>query len=137
MTSIEPTLAAKLRDVLSSGPALRLAVLFGSQATGRARAGSDFDIAILPAFDLSLRDELTLAASLSEVTGTEVDVVRLDKEDPLLHREVALHGICLVEPRPGAFAAYRAGAVSRWIEWDETLAPHRERFLRRLAGSRG
>lgn len=127
-------LVAKLRAVLSSGPPLRLAVLFGSQVTGRARAGSDFDIAILPVdTNLSLRDELTLASSLSEVAAAEVDLVRLDKEDPLLHREIALHGICLAELQPGEFSAYRANAVSRWIEFDEIIAPHRERFLRRLA----
>ena len=132
---LDPSLVAKLRSALSSGPPLRLAVLFGSQATGRARAGSDFDIAILPVdLELSLREELALAAALSDVTATEVDLVRLDKDDPLLHREIALHGDCLFEREPGAFSAYRADAISRWIEFDAILAPHRARFLRRLAG---
>lgn len=136
VTRVAPSLVSKLRDVLSKGPALRLAVLFGSQATGRARPGSDFDIAILPAdLELSLNDELMLARSLSAATGSEVDLVRLDKDDPLLHREIALHGLCLAEDVAGRFSAYRANAVSRWIDFEETIAPHRARFLRRLAGS--
>jgi hypothetical protein len=61
-------------------------------------------------------------------------VVRLDRDDPLLGREVARDGVCLVEAEPGLFAAYRAEATSRWLEYDETVAPHRERFLKRLAG---
>jgi len=110
-------------------------VLFGSQATGLARPGSDFDIAILPVDpELSLNDELALASSLSAVAGSEVDLVRLDKDDPLLHREIVGHGTCLLEEVVGAFSSYRAGAVSRWIELEETIAPHRQRFLRRLAG---
>ena len=137
VTCAAPTLLTKLRDALSKGPPLRLAVLFGSQATGSARPGSDFDIAILPLdLELSLGDELALATSLSAVTGSEVDLVRLDKDDPLLHREIALHGICLLEEAPGTFSSYRANAVSRWIDFEETIAPHRARFLRRLAGSR-
>jgi hypothetical protein len=63
----------------------------------------------------------------------EVDLFRLDGDDPLLGREVATHGICLFEAEAGAFAAYRASAASRWIEFDETIAPHRNAFLRRLA----
>jgi len=135
VTRVDPSLKTELRDALSKGPPLRLAVLFGSQATGLARPGSDFDIAILPVDPgLSLGEELALATSLSAVTGSEVDLVRLDRDDPLLHREIGLHGICLLESAVGAFSSYRAGAVSRWIEFEETIAPHRARFLRRLAG---
>jgi predicted nucleotidyltransferase len=133
--TIDPSLTAKLRDALSRGPPLRLAVLFGSQVTGRARPGSDFDVGILPVdLELPLRDELALAVSLSEVTGTEVDLVRLDTDDPLLHREIALHGVGLFEAEPNAFSTYRANAISRWIVFDEIIAPHRARFLLRLAG---
>jgi hypothetical protein len=35
---------------------------------------------------------------------------------------------------PGTFAAFRAEAMSRWIDFEETIAPHRAHFLRRLAG---
>jgi predicted nucleotidyltransferase len=111
-----------------------LAVLFGSRATGRARTASDFDIAILPVDpELSLHDELALAASLSAAASAEVDLVRLDDDAPLLGAEVARTGVCLLEAAPGTFAAYRASAMSRWIDFDATIAPHRARFLRRLA----
>jgi predicted nucleotidyltransferase len=133
----DPIILERLRVALIGGPPLRLAVLFGSQATNRIRSGSDFDVGVLPLDpDLPLRDELALASALSGAVGTEVDLVRLDAEDSILGREIALNGICLLEAEPGVFAAYRATAISAWLDFEETIAPHRERFLRRLAGAR-
>lgn len=133
----DPQLVARLREVLRGGPPLRLAVLFGSRASGRARASSDVDIGILPMDpNLTLADELNLASDLSGAAGAEVDLVRLDGDNPLLGREVALTGVCLQESEPGVFAAYRADAMACWIDFDETIAPHRERFLKRLARGR-
>lgn len=130
------TIRDRLRAALAAGPPLRLAVLFGSQATGRAREGSDFDIGIVPVDpDLSLHEELLLASALSEAAGAEVDVVRLDGDAPQLGAEVARVGVCLLESAPGVFAAYRADAISVWIDFEETVAPHRAHFLRRLAGA--
>ncbi len=127
---------ARLRAALAASPFLRLAVLFGSRAAGLSRPSSDFDIGVLPRdSDLSLDAELALASRLSAVVGGEVDLVRLDRDDPLIGREVAAHGLCLFEAEPGAFAAYRASAASRWVEFDETIAPYRRAFLRRLAGT--
>jgi predicted nucleotidyltransferase len=127
----------RLREALAQGPPLRLAVLFGSRATGKAGSGSDYDVGILP-FDptLPLHDELALASKLSGAVGTEVDVVRLDHDAPQLGAEVARSGICLFEAASGAFAAYRADAISVWIDFDSMVAPHRARFLRDLAGTR-
>jgi predicted nucleotidyltransferase len=124
----------RLRAALAGGPPLRLAVLFGSQATGRARDGSDFDIAIWPIDpELPPHDELVLAAALSEAAGAEVDVVRLDVDAPQLGAEIARSGLCLFEEAPGAFAAFRADAIARWIDFEETIAPHRAVFLRKVA----
>lgn len=134
---LAPPTLAKVCDALARGPHLRLAVLFGSQATGEARGGSDADIGIVPVDpDLPLADELALASALSEITGVEIDLVRLDDPPPLLGREVARDGVCLFEADPGAFAAWRAEAMSRWIDFDEIIAPHRALLLARLARAR-
>jgi predicted nucleotidyltransferase len=124
----------RLREALRDSASLQLAVLFGSRATGRSRGDSDYDIGVVPNdARWSLADELSLAAALSAATDAEVDLVRLDEQEPLLGREVASHGICLFEAAPGVFSAYRATAMSRWIDFDEMVAPHRARFLKRLA----
>jgi predicted nucleotidyltransferase len=127
----------RLRAALADGPPLRLAVLFGSAATGRARAGSDVDVGIIPADPaLALHDELALAAALSAAVSAEVDLVRLDADAPLLGAQVAREGVCLLEAEPGVFAAFRAEAISLWLDFEETIAPHRALFLRRLAEER-
>jgi uncharacterized protein len=131
--SADPALLQRIRAALSGGPPLRLAVLFGSRATGAARDDSDVDLGIIPCDPkLVLRDELGEASRLSGLLGLEIDLVRLDQDNPLLGREVALTGVCLFEAEPGMFSAYRATAMSCWYDFDDTIAPHRERFLRRL-----
>lgn len=132
MPGPDPSLLARLRAALGEGPPLRLAVLFGSHATGAANKGSDVDVGIFPAYDLSLGDELAEAHRLSTRLDADVDLVRIDQDEPLLGLEVAKHGHCLYEAEPGIFSAYRATAVSRWLDFDETIAPHRKRFLDRL-----
>jgi uncharacterized protein len=127
---------ARLGAALAESSLVDLAVLFGSRARGTARTSSDYDIGVLPrAANILLKAELELAARLSSLAEAEVELVRLDGDDPLLGREVAVHGICLFEAEPGRFAAYRAAAASRWIDFDETIAPYRHAFLRRLAGT--
>ncbi|HWL87217.1 MAG TPA: nucleotidyltransferase domain-containing protein, partial [Polyangiaceae bacterium] len=114
MSSPAPDLLQRLRTLLVEGPSLRLAVLFGSRIKGGARPSSDFDIGIIPVDrHLSLHVEFGLASALSEVVRAEVDLVRLDTDDPILGREVARHGLCLFEEEAGMFAAYRATAISR------------------------
>jgi predicted nucleotidyltransferase len=136
VTALPDPALERLRSALAGNALVRLAVLFGSRASGTARPSSDFDVGILPHDpSFALRDELALSSVLSGAVGGEVDLVRLDRDDPLLGREVSLSCICLYEAEPGAFAAYRAAAASRWIEFDETIAPHRQRLLRRLAGT--
>lgn len=134
---LSPALLDALREALARGPELRLAVAFGSVAAGTARSDSDLDIAILPSDPaLPLRVELELATELSNAAGREVDIVRLDRDDPLLHREVAKRSVAIYEASAGVFAAYRAEAMSRWIDFDETIAPFRARYLARLARPR-
>jgi predicted nucleotidyltransferase len=136
-SNLDPARLERLRAALAKGPPLRLAVLFGSRASGRARTESDFDIGVVPVdTDLPLHDELALAGELSAAVDAEVDLVRLDADDPLLGHEVARQGVCLFEASPGTFAAYRATATSCWLDFEETIAPHRAAFVRRLAGSK-
>jgi len=136
VTPPEDAKLARLRSTIEASSLVRLAVLFGSRAKGTASEASDVDIGILPSEPvLALQAELGLAAVLSSVAGCDVDLVRLDADNPLLGREVARYGRCLFEAEPGLFAAYRASALSCWLDFDEVSAPHRQRFLRRLAGS--
>jgi hypothetical protein len=87
--------------------------------------------------DLPLQSELDLQRRLSEVAHLQVDLVRLDRDDLLLAREAAVHGVALYENYAGAFARFRAAAVSAWLDFENSLAPARARWLARVAQQGG
>jgi predicted nucleotidyltransferase len=65
--------------------------IFGSQATGQARSGSDLDLAVLcdPALEL---ERAAIGERLARLFGTEVDLVDLASCDPVLAWEVITTG---------------------------------------------
>lgn len=133
----EPMLDA-LRGALAEGPALRLAMLFGSVARGRQRPDSDVDIAILPRDpDLPLAAELDLQNGLAKAAGREVDLVRIDHASVLLAWEIAKHGrVLLAEPAWEA-PRFLARAAIEHADFAESVAPAQRLFLRRLMGEGG
>ena len=84
----EPGLAAFLACQLD----VKVAYLFGSLANGRARLGSDVDIAILlaDATDILAVAErrLRLMTAVEQFAKGDVDVVILNRASPLLQHEV-------------------------------------------------
>lgn len=98
---------------------LELAVLFGSIAAGRPTAGSDVDLAVLldPARVARGDSHLRRAASallkdLMHFLGTsEIDLVILNRANPLLRHQVARTGVPLYQARPSLFAEFCSLAV--------------------------
>jgi predicted nucleotidyltransferase len=127
----DPVVAA-LREALSGRRDVRLALLFGSRARGKARPGSDADVAVLGK-DLDL---LELAADLTEAARVEVDVVSLEDPGYPLLNAVLRDGIVLHEGERHAEATWR----SRALMDAETDRPGYERmrdsYLRKLAATR-
>lgn len=73
MTKIEKTLAR----LLSGYDGIKLAMLFGSQATGVARPDSDVDLGLLLETPLSSRLKLELIELIGAELGRPVDIVDL------------------------------------------------------------
>lgn len=74
-------LLRELRDALRTEPNVRLAILFGSQATGTATAGSDVDV-LVGLVDPSAARVAELTGRLERRCGRNVQLVRLhDAED--------------------------------------------------------
>jgi predicted nucleotidyltransferase len=94
---VDNAIRTEIAAICSDAGWIRLAILFGSPATGRASSGSDFDVGVLASLEVPLAAELELASRISAVTRTEVDIVRLDSAEPLVAREVALHGVLIHE----------------------------------------
>lgn len=123
---------AALREALRGREDVRLALLFGSRARGRARQDSDADVAVLGE-DLDL---LSLAADLSGAARVEVDVVSLEDPGYPLLNALLRDSLVLHEGRRFAAAAWRTRALLQ----AETDRPGYERmrdaYLRKLAAGR-
>ena len=131
-------LVARLQAVLRAGPPMRLALLFGSAATGILRPDSDIDVAILPGdASLSLAAELALQAELSRAVGREVDLVRLDHAPTLVKWQVAKNGIPLLAADGVVLSRFLATTAGEYFDFAPALERAQERFRRRLIAGAG
>jgi uncharacterized protein len=105
---------SQLADLPDQFAGLRLLVLFGSLARGRATPASDADLGVLceGAFDV---DALYLAiAPLLRIH--HVDLVDLRRAPPLLAFEIARSGSLIFERTPGIFREFQSLAYRRYCD---------------------
>ena len=129
----DPPLMDEVRSTLASAP-VRLAILFGSAATGRTHPRSDIDIAIeldgLRPGDPGYNDVFFgLSAELSAAAQTdEIDLVDIHSATPTLARSIVDHGRILVG------SASRVDELRTQLADDDTAeGSARERFDEHLA----
>jgi uncharacterized protein len=109
-----------IREVLASEPRIAYALVFGSQAVGRATAHSDVDVAVASSsgegFD---RHTLgTLIASLERAANRPVHLVVLDQAPPALAYRVFRDGRLLVEHDAAAHTRDRARAILGYLDFN-------------------
>lgn len=102
-----------LREALRTEPAVRLAILFGSSATGRMRAASDVDI-LIATTDEGVSRVPDLADKLAARVGRDVHLVLLDDalRSAVLMQDVVEHGRVLAD-REGRWPRL-VGDAPRW-----------------------
>lgn len=116
-----------LARVLEARAEIQEAYLFGSQATGRAQAHSDIDVAVrvepgsLPGPGYGYAAELT-AVLMSALGSNAVDVVILNAAPPVLYHRVLRDGRRMFSRDPLATAAREGYAVSRYFDYLPQLA---------------
>ena len=91
---------AALARYLATQPDVIVAYLFGSRATGRARAESDVDVAVLlNEQDSVARFErrLRLGNEVEDVVSRPVDLIVLNDAPPILQHQVLCYGQLLFE----------------------------------------
>lgn len=116
-------LADQLARVLSGFPEIRLALLFGSQSEGRARPGSDVDVAVLPRSPLDASQRQAIIEAIALATGCAVDLVDLSGgPEPILGE--ALQGTLLLGD-----SRTRAELMSRHVFNVADFLPLRQRIL--------
>ncbi|XSG85238.1 MAG: type VII toxin-antitoxin system MntA family adenylyltransferase antitoxin [Methylohalobius sp. ZOD2] len=74
---MKPNLLEPIRSVLRRHPELRMVLLFGSLAAGRAGPHSDVDLAVAADQPLKAEEKMRLMAELAEATGRPVDLIDL------------------------------------------------------------
>jgi uncharacterized protein len=84
--------AQAVRALLARRPQIRLAILFGSLATGRGHKDSDIDLAIDIGRPLTANEKMSLVSELAEQTGRPVDLVDLQTVGEPLLGQVLQHG---------------------------------------------
>jgi predicted nucleotidyltransferase len=131
METPDPVIEA-LRKMLHGRQDVHLALLFGSRARGRARPGSDADVAV-QGKDLDL---LELAADLSDAARVEVDVVSLEDPGYPLLNALLRDSLVLHEAERGAAARWRSHALLIAELDGPGYIRMRDAFLKKLAAGR-
>ena len=109
---------------------VRLAVLFGSVASGRQHAGSDVDLAVWPATPPAPRERLAWLAEIERGLRRDVSLVVVSPDlDPVLGMELVREGRVICESEPGIWAKERARL---WHLYNDSL-PFRRALEKRLA----
>ena len=115
---------AQLTDVLAHFPQITIAVIFGSVASGYARANSDLDIAVAAKQALTADEKIALVSALAERTGRPVDLVDLHGVPEPLLGQIVRHGRRLL----GSDTLYGA-LISRHLIEQADFMPYRSRVL--------
>lgn len=118
------TTLSQVRDVLERQPGIRQALVFGSVASGMARADSDLDIAVDAGRPLDAAARIGLIQALAAATGRAVDLIDLRTAGEPLLGQILKHGRRVV-----GSDAERAELIRRHLFDAEDFLPYVERML--------
>lgn len=112
---------------------IRLCVLFGSQATGRTRPGSDVDLAMWPSKSLDSQTKLRWLVELQNLLDKEVSLAIVSPDlDPVLGMEIVRNGRVIFTTDPNLWLKESARL---WHAYNDSLPFRRaaREQLRRFA----
>ncbi len=114
----------RIRKLLADRGDIRMALLFGSQATERVTPRSDLDLAVMMDAPMSAEAKAALIAELAELSGRPVDLVDLRTAGEPLLGQVLMHGVRLL----GDDVEY-ARLIRRHVFEEADFMPYRRRIL--------
>ncbi len=109
------------------------AILFGSQATGKADSESDIDIALLykPTAIPNGLDLLQFKQELSDMMHQEVDIVLLNNASPIIAMQAVKNGIPLFIRDPKAQGNYEVALITDYADLKKLREPFEKEILKR------
>ena len=119
-----------LRKVFTGFPQIKLAILFGSVASGVATAQSDLDLAVIAENPLEVAEKIQIIEALAMATGRPIDLVDVHAAPEPLLGQVLKHGRRII----GSDQAY-AQLLYRHLIEQADFVPLQNRILseRRMA----
>ncbi|GHU04994.1 hypothetical protein FACS1894158_06530 [Betaproteobacteria bacterium] len=114
----------QISPVLLVHPEIRLAILFGSAASGKERFESDVDLAIDIGSPLSAEEKMVLISELAERTGRTIDLIDLHTVGEPLLGQIVVNGVRMV----GDDTAYADLIKRHWFE-EADFMPYVRRLL--------
>lgn len=113
-----------IRAIIANRSDIRLAMVFGSVASGRAGRDSDLDLAVYTGRPIASGDKLKLVQRLSEKIGRPVDLIDLTTVGEPLLGQIVQHGRILY----GDKADY-AELATRHLLNQADFVPYQNRLL--------
>jgi uncharacterized protein len=117
---------AVIRKVLALHPDIKLCIVFGSIAAGKASQGSDLDIAIAAERSLSANEFLELMGEFSSAVDREVDLVDLTAAWGPILKEALSTGLIVQNNDKDLYARL----ISRMLFNQADMMPYHDRILR-------
>lgn len=117
------------------GNNIKLIILFGSHASGKAGESSDTDIAVLADHSLTLKEKMKLTEDIANrlnVNEDKVDIVDIWHAPPLLQHQIAKHGK-LLEGDNFDFTRFKVLAWKRYLDTAK-FRRARERYFAKKYG---
>lgn len=121
---MQETTTDAISRVLKRHPEIRLALLFGSVARGRAGPDSDLDLAVDVGYPLSAAQKMTLVTELAASTGRPIDLIDLSNVGEPLLGQILRHGKRLI----GLDATYAELLTRHWFD-EADFMPYYRRIL--------
>jgi predicted nucleotidyltransferase len=119
LTSLE-----SIRPILARHSEIRLAILFGSMATGHASRESDVDLAVAAERALNVDEKMALMAELAEATGRPIDLIDLHTVGEPLLAQIIKRGLRIL----GTDERY-AELIKRHLFEEADFMPYYRRIL--------
>ncbi|HKV07999.1 MAG TPA: nucleotidyltransferase domain-containing protein [Thermoanaerobaculia bacterium] len=111
---IDSDVLQKAADLLDQRFGLDTLWLFGSEAEGKERQGSDVDLAALFRRQPKGLELLDARTELEEILHREVDLVDLDHASPILGMQILRRGRLLVDRNPRRRFAFSSRTLSMY-----------------------
>ena len=121
---MDQNLPDSMQRVFARHPEIRMALLFGSLATGRAHPDSDIDLAVGAGRALTVAERMRLIAELAEATGRPVDLIDLHAVGEPLLGQILKRGRRIF----GSNGAY-AELIKRHVFEEADFMPYQRRIL--------